>query len=88
MKPKSVAPQSRVMAVDRKPVSYTHLAKIVHFGSVSLTADPARTATLDAAARAKKLGAIITLSLIHISLLMKEKRREYPITGSVQTVPR
>ena len=34
--------------------------KIVHFGSVSLTADPARTATLDAAARAKKLGAIIT----------------------------
>ena len=35
-------------------------AKIVHFGSVSLTADPARTATLDAAARAKKLGAIIT----------------------------
>ena len=35
-------------------------ANIVHFGSVSLTADPARTATLDAAARAKKLGAIIT----------------------------
>ena len=35
-------------------------AKIVHFGSVSLTADPARTATLDAAARAKKLGATIT----------------------------
>lgn len=28
-------------------------AKIVHFGSVSLTADPSRTATLDAAARAK-----------------------------------
>ena len=35
-------------------------AKIVHFGSVSLTADPSRTATLDAAARAKKLGAVIT----------------------------
>ena len=35
-------------------------AKIVHFGSVSLTADPSRTATLDAAARAKKLGATIT----------------------------
>ena len=31
-------------------------AKIVHFGSVSLTADPARTATLDAAARAKSWG--------------------------------
>lgn len=28
-------------------------SKIVHFGSVSLTADPSRTATLDAAARAK-----------------------------------
>ena len=35
-------------------------AKIVHFGSVSLTADPSRTATLDATARAKKLGATIT----------------------------
>ena len=30
-------------------------AKIVHFGSVSLTADPSRTATLDAAARAAGL---------------------------------
>ncbi len=31
-------------------------AKIVHFGSVSLTADPSRTATLDAAARCQKAG--------------------------------
>ena len=35
-------------------------AKIVHFGSVSLTADPSRTATLTAARDAKKLGALIT----------------------------
>ena len=42
------------------PEEALNAAKIVHFGSVSLTADPARTATLDAAARAKKLGAIIT----------------------------
>ena len=35
-------------------------AKIVHFGSVSLTADPSRTATLTAAKDAKKLGALIT----------------------------
>lgn len=35
-------------------------ARIVHFGSVSLTADPSRTAVLDAAARAKKRGAVLT----------------------------
>ena len=35
-------------------------AKIVHFGSVSLTADPSRTATLTTARDAKKLGALIT----------------------------
>lgn len=35
-------------------------AKLVHFGSVSLTADPSRTATLDAVRRAKALGAVIT----------------------------
>lgn len=35
-------------------------ARIVHFGSVSLTADPARSATLDAVRRAKAMGAVIT----------------------------
>ena len=35
-------------------------AALVHFGSVSLTADPSRTATLDAVRRAKALGAVIT----------------------------
>ncbi len=34
-------------------------AKIVHFGSVSLTADPSRTATLDAAHHTKNLGQTI-----------------------------
>ena len=48
-------------------------AKIVHFGSVSLTADPSRTATLDAAARAKKLGAVITYAPNYRANLWKNK---------------
>ncbi len=48
-------------------------AKIVHFGSVSLTADPSRTATLNAAARAKKLGAIITYDPNYRANLWKNK---------------
>ena len=48
-------------------------AKIVHFGSVSLTADPSRTATLDAAARAKKLGAVITYDPNYRADLWKNK---------------
>lgn len=35
-------------------------ARIVHFGSVSLTADPSRSATLDAVRRAKAMGKTIT----------------------------
>ena len=35
-------------------------AKLVHFGSVSLTADPSRAATLDAVRRAKGMGKVIT----------------------------
>ena len=35
-------------------------AKVVHFGSVSLTADPSRAATLDAVRRAKGMGKTIT----------------------------
>ena len=35
-------------------------AKVVHFGSVSLTADPSRSATLDAVRRAKGMGKTIT----------------------------
>lgn len=35
-------------------------AAMVHFGSVSLTADPSRSATLDAVRRAKAMGAVIT----------------------------
>ena len=49
-------------------------AKIVHFGSVSLTADPSRTATLDAAARAKKLGAVITYDPNYRANLWKKQR--------------
>lgn len=35
-------------------------AKMVHFGSVSLTSDPSRTATISAVRRAKEYGAVIT----------------------------
>lgn len=35
-------------------------AAMVHFGSVSLTADPSRSATLDAVRRARAMGAVIT----------------------------
>ena len=48
-------------------------AKIVHFGSVSLTADHSRTATLDAAARAKKMGAVITYDPNYRANLWKNK---------------
>lgn len=48
-------------------------AKIVHFGSVSLTEDPSRTATLDAVSRAKKLGAIITYDPNYRANLWKRK---------------
>ena len=48
-------------------------AKIVHFGSVSLTADPSRTATLDAAARAKKMGTVITYDPNYRANLWKNK---------------
>ena len=48
-------------------------AKIFHFGSVSLTADPSRTATLDAATRAKKLGAVITYDPNYRANLWKNK---------------
>ena len=47
--------------------------KLVHFGSVSLTAEPSRTATLDAAARAKKLGAVITYDPNYRANLWKSK---------------
>ncbi|MBQ1663586.1 MAG: carbohydrate kinase, partial [Clostridia bacterium] len=42
------------------PESLIADAPILHFGSVSLTDDPARTATLEAAKDAKAAGAIIT----------------------------
>ena len=48
-------------------------AKNVHCGSVSLTADPSRTATRDAAARAKKLGAVITYDPNYRANLWKNK---------------
>ena len=61
-------------------------AKIVHFGSVSLTADPSRTATLDAAARAKKLGATITYDPNYRAPLWKteQEAREQILWGLSQ----
>lgn len=45
---------------DQIPDDLLYGAKIVHFGSVSLTTDPARTATLTAAKDARGHGALIT----------------------------
>ncbi len=42
------------------PSSLLENAEIFHFGSVSLTAEPCKSAVLDAAAQAKQAGAIIT----------------------------
>ena len=41
------------------PDSALQSARFVHFGSVSLTADPSRSATLDAGRRARALGQVI-----------------------------
>ena len=45
---------------DQIPDEMLYGAKIVHFGSVSLTGEPARTATLSAAKDAKEHGALIS----------------------------
>ena len=42
------------------PDSALQRARFVHFGSVSLTADPSRSATLDAVCRARAMGKVIT----------------------------
>ena len=42
------------------PDSALQRARFVHFGSVSLTADPSRSATLDAVRRARAMGKVIT----------------------------
>ncbi|MFR8400655.1 MAG: PfkB family carbohydrate kinase [Faecalibacterium prausnitzii] len=53
-------------------------AKIVHFGSVSLTADPSRTATLDAAARAKSWVLPSPTTPITVQTSGKTKRKPLP----------
>ena len=45
---------------DETLAAFTEVPKFLHFGSVSLTAEPARTATLSAAARAKELGCLVS----------------------------
>lgn len=49
-----------MLRADEVPQAILENTKFFHFGSVSLTADPERTATLDAVHRAKKAGAAIT----------------------------
>ena len=53
-------------------------AKIVHFGSVSLTADPSRTATLDAAARAKSWVLSLLMTRITVPTSGRTKRKPLP----------
>ena len=52
-------------------------AKIVHFGSVSLTADPSRTATLDAAARAKSW--VLSLLMTRITVQISGRTKRMPL---------
>ena len=49
-----------MLRAEEVPQAILEGTKFFHFGSVSLTADPERTATLDAVHRAKKAGALIT----------------------------
>lgn len=49
-----------MLRAEEVPQAILEGTKFFHFGSVSLTADPERTATLDAVYRAKKAGALIT----------------------------
>ena len=49
-----------MLRAEEVPQAILESTKFFHFGSVSLTADPERTATLDAVHRAKKAGALIT----------------------------
>ena len=49
-----------MLSADDIPDAALRQAKLVHFGSVSLTADPSRSATLDAVRRAKGMGKTIT----------------------------
>ena len=49
-----------MLSADDIPDAALRQAKLVHFGSVSLTADPSRAATLDAVRRAKGMGKVIT----------------------------
>ena len=49
-----------MLSADDIPDAALRQAKVVHFGSVSLTADPSRAATLDAVRRAKGMGKTIT----------------------------
>ena len=49
-----------MLSADDIPDAALRQAKVVHFGSVSLTADPSRAATLDAVRRAKGMGKVIT----------------------------
>ncbi len=49
-----------MLSTDDIPDAALRQAKVVHFGSVSLTADPSRAATLDAVRRAKGMGKTIT----------------------------
>ena len=48
------------LSMDHVPMELLGGTKVLHFGSVSLTAEPARTATLEAAKTAKASGAIVS----------------------------
>lgn len=50
----------QLLRADQLPAALLQNTRFVHFGSVSLTAEPARTATLEAVRRARAAGALVS----------------------------
>ena len=61
------------LSSEEVPSSLLERTGILHFGSVSLTEDPSRTATLDAVKRAKAAGAVISYDPNYRPLLWDSK---------------
>ncbi len=62
------------LAWEDVPQAMLHSTKILHFGSVSLTAEPARTATLEAARTAKACGAWVSYDPNYRASLWPDER--------------
>ena len=70
-----------MLSADDIPDAALRQAKLVHFGSVSLTADPSRAATLDAVRRAKGMGKTITYDPNYRANLWPQADLRHPRAG-------